>query len=188
MDSTSNQAKGPLRLRREMPDLFQGAEKKKRPASVTISRQTPEQLYAFFSDLGNFPRIAPEFRAVEGIGRGRARWHKGTGAHAESWETEMVLDQPNECLAWRTVPDSSHRLVSALTFEPSPDGRGTVVGYKVCHLSPGAGIFSLGEKLRGEDPDLVAYATLRRLKALLETGETPTTEGQPSGRDESAAA
>jgi uncharacterized membrane protein len=35
----------------------------------------------------------------------------------------------------------------------------------------------------GESPDILILTNLHRLKAFLETGEIPTTEGQSSGRE-----
>ena len=37
-------------------------------------------------------------------------------------------------------------------------------------------------KILGEDPALQVQEDLRRLKQLMETGEIPTTGGQPTGR------
>jgi hypothetical protein len=44
-------------------------------------------------------------------------------------------------------------------------------------------------KLLGKDPSFLMHQDLRRLKALIETGELPTTEGQSHGpRDRITAA
>ena len=37
-------------------------------------------------------------------------------------------------------------------------------------------------KLFGEEPDIQIAEDLRRFKRLIETGELPTTEGQPRGQ------
>jgi len=48
---------------------------------------------------------------------------------------------------------------------------------------PGGRLTELAGQAAGEDPYSLTLTNLRRLKAYLETGEIPTIEGQPSGRD-----
>jgi uncharacterized membrane protein len=74
------------------------------------------------------------------------------------------------------------------TFEPALAGRATVVSFKVAYPSVVGRLVGMARMFQGEDPDTQAAVNLRRLKALLETGEIATTEGQPNGREESVAA
>ena len=54
--------------------------------------------------------------------------------------------------------------------------------------SPAGPAGALLAKLFGEEPEMQIRDDLRRFKCLVETGEIPTTEGQPSGREEDAGA
>lgn len=176
----------PLRL--EMPNIFDGDEEKNRPSSVTIHRKSVEEVFAFFRDVANFPRFMKNIVRVEELGGGRLRWTGIRGGREVTWDTESVgLKAPNY-LAWRTLGDERLPEAAALTFEPAPGGRGTVVGFKIAYLSSPGKIRALAEKLKGEDPENEAAITLRRFKALLETGEVPTVEGQPTGREKAESA
>ena len=50
------------------------------------------------------------------------------------------------------------------------------------YAPPGGKVAALVAKLFGEEPRQQIPQELRRFKAILETGEVPTTEGQPAGR------
>jgi uncharacterized membrane protein len=53
----------------------------------------------------------------------------------------------------------------------------------VLRYDPPGGVFGAAvARVFGEDPELQVQEDLRRLKQILETGETPTVEGQPTGR------
>jgi hypothetical protein len=49
---------------------------------------------------------------------------------------------------------------------------------------PGGKLTELVTLMSGESPQVLTLTNLRRLKALMETGEIATVEGQPSGREE----
>ncbi len=73
-----------------------------------------------------------------------------------------------------------------MRFQKAPDGRGTEVAVRLHYKPPathaGAGL----TKLLGKIPEFQIKEDLRRFKALIEAGEIPTTEGQPSGRRSAA--
>jgi uncharacterized membrane protein len=53
----------------------------------------------------------------------------------------------------------------------------------VLKYDPPAGVVGAAvAKLFGEEPEQQIEEDLRRFKSMMETGEVPTTEGQPSGR------
>jgi len=165
-----------------MPDIFEGAEMKKRPAAVTILRELPE-VFAFFRDFTGFPRFMKGIISVENIDGETHRWTREEEEGAVSWVTSLVEDRENECIAWRTQDTGILPQAAAVTFEPAPGGRGTVVRFKVAYLTATGKLEAIAARIKGEDPDTLAAVNLRRLQALLETGEFPTVEGQPSGRE-----
>ena len=68
-----------------------------------------------------------------------------------------------------------------VSFRPAPANRGTLVQTSM-ELRPSAGALGLAAaRLFGKDPSFLVRQDLRRLKALIETGEIPTVEGQPHG-------
>jgi uncharacterized membrane protein len=98
------------------------------------------------------------------------------------WDAELVNDQPGERISWRSLPGSSVEHAGTVRFIPAPGGRGTIVRVQLQYRPPGGMLAALVAKLFGEEPRQQIPQELRRFKAILETGEVPTTEGQPAGR------
>jgi uncharacterized membrane protein len=71
-------------------------------------------------------------------------------------------------------------------FEPATGGRGTIVKVTLKYDPPGGVLGSIIAKLFGEEPSQQIEEDLQRFKQVMETGTTPTTEGQSSGRSASA--
>jgi uncharacterized membrane protein len=67
-------------------------------------------------------------------------------------------------------------------FADAPGGRGTVVRVELQYNPPGGVMGALAAQLWGEEPGQQVEDDLRRFKEIMEAGEIPTTEGQPSGR------
>ena len=72
--------------------------------------------------------------------------------------------------------------IGSLELAPAPGGRGTVVKVVLSYDPPAGRVGSLIAKLFGEEPDQQVREDLRHFKEIMEAGEIPTTEGQPSGR------
>jgi uncharacterized membrane protein len=67
-------------------------------------------------------------------------------------------------------------------FDPLPGDRGTVVKVTLKVDPPGGKLGAWLAWLFGQEPGVQVREDLRRFKRLMETGETPTVEGQPSCR------
>jgi uncharacterized membrane protein len=98
------------------------------------------------------------------------------------WDSKITGDTPGERISWRSVDGGGLYHAGVVRFEPSTGNRGTLVTTSV-HIRVPGGSAGLGlAKLLGSNPRSQAREDLRRFKQLLETGEIPTTRGQPSGR------
>jgi hypothetical protein len=64
-------------------------------------------------------------------------------------------------------------------FEKAPAGRGTLITARI-EYSPVAGLGAVARFLK-KGANFAIRQDLRRLEALMEAGEIPTTEGQPHG-------
>jgi uncharacterized membrane protein len=72
----------------------------------------------------------------------------------------------------------SHWVVTA------PAGRGTEVKVELQYNPPAGALGAVFASLWGKEPSQQIQEDLHRLKAMLEAGEIPTTEGQPTGKAE----
>lgn len=80
------------------------------------------------------------------------------------------------------MPGSIVESSSSLEFREAPGGRGTELIAAMHYARIGEYVGKGLAQVLGAVPERVLREELRRFKQLLEAGEIPTTEGQPSGR------
>jgi uncharacterized membrane protein len=98
------------------------------------------------------------------------------------WDTETVHVKENESIHWRSLPDSDLDVDGKVEFRVAPANRGTEMRVRLHYRLPGGGTGRLLARNLGKVPSFWLRQDLRRLKALMETGEIPTIEGQSHGR------
>jgi len=156
-------------------------------AAVTIARP-PEEVYAFFRRLENLPRFMAFIESVQAEGATRSRWRaRGPGGQTFDWAAEILEDRPGELIAWRADPGALVHHAGAVRLRPAPGGRGTEVRLDVEYQPPGSPLGRSMARLLGTATEYVVEEDLRRLKQLLEAGETATTLGQPQGQPDRLA-
>lgn len=149
--------------------------------SITVNR-TAEECYRFWRDFQNFPRFMRHLEEVRVTSDARSHWRSKAPAGASvEWDAEITVDHPGELLAWHSLEGADIDNAGTVRFEPAAGGRGTVVLVDLLYRPPGGKAGSLLAKLFGEEPEQQIEQDLRRFKQLIETGEIPTTTGQPSG-------
>jgi uncharacterized membrane protein len=153
--------------------------------AITIEDRNPMEVYLFWRDFQNISKFMQGVSNVQLLGDGRSKWKVllNTGIEA-SWEVEIIEDQPGVMISWQSLEESEVTSNGAVWFSRAPQNSGTVVSLTQNYSVPGGKLTEILTMLRGEDPDSLTQINLRRLKSFLETGEIPTIEGQPSGRDE----
>ncbi len=154
--------------------------------SVTVNRP-PEEVYRFWRDFQNLPRFMNHLESVTDLGNGRSHWvAKAPAGKTVEWNAEVYNEKENELIAWRSLEGADVDNAGSVRFEPAPEGRGTIVRVTLKYDPPAGKLGSLVAKLWGEEPSQQIEEDLRRFKQVMEAGEIPTTEGQPSGRSASA--
>jgi uncharacterized membrane protein len=154
--------------------------------SVTINK-SPEELYRFWRNFENLPRFMNHLESVKQTGEGRSHWvAKAPAGKTVEWDAEVYNEKENELIAWRSLEGSDVDNAGSVRFEPATDGSSTIVRVTLKYDPPGGVIGSMIAKLFGEEPSQQIEEDLHRFKQVMETGGTPTTEGQSSGRSASA--
>lgn len=149
--------------------------------TVTINRPV-EELYRFWRDLTNLPKFMKHLKEVTVLDRRTSHWEvKGPAGMVAKWEAEIINDHENELIAWRSRDGSEIANAGSVRFKRSPSGRGTEVAVALEYVPPGGKMGRLIAKWIGGEPEQQISEDLRRFKWIMETGEIPTTEGQPVG-------
>jgi uncharacterized membrane protein len=150
--------------------------------AITIDAPAAE-LYGFWRRLDNLPRIMKHVESVRSTGERTSHWVVRTAGIPIEWDAEIVSDEPNRRIAWRTIEGSPVHHRGSVDFEPAAFAdRGTVVRVEMTYEAPGGPLAHGLAKIFGRAPEQLLDADLRPLKMLIETGEIATTKGQPSGR------
>lgn len=147
--------------------------------SVTIALPAAE-LYRFWRNFENLPRIMRHLESVTVVDSTRSRWKaKAPAGTSVEWDAEIHNEIANELIAWKSVDEAQVPNAGSVHFAEAPGGRGTEVKVVLDYQPPAGKVGRLVARLFGEEPGQQVREDLRRFKAVMETGEAPTTEGQP---------
>lgn len=156
--------------------------------AVTI-RRAPDDVYRFWQRLENLPRFMEHLEEVEKMGGGRSRWKaRMAGGIPLSWEAVTVRDEPPNAsgsegvLEWRTGEDAAVDHYGQVRFMPKEDGNATELHVQMRYRPPMGAAGAAVAQLLNTVTEQRIKEEIRHCKHLLEAGEIPTVEGQPSGR------
>lgn len=139
--------------------------------TVTILRAPPE-LYAEWRDLERLPEIMSHLESVTPLVGLRSRWvMRGPGNTRVTWEAEIVADEPDRLIAWRSLGEADVQNGGSVRFTPAPGGRGTEVKVILTYDPPAGRLGVALATLLGRSPDQDVREDLRRFKHRMEAGE-----------------
>jgi len=164
--------RGVPKRRPDMPTLA-GGRGSHVERTVTILR-SPAELYAEWRDLERLPEIMSHVESVTPLVGLRSRWVvRGPGDTRVTWEAEIVADEPERLIAWRSVGPADVEHAGSVRFTPAPGNRGTEVKVILTYAPPGGRLGVALATLLGRSPDQDIREDLRRFKQRMEAGEVP---------------
>lgn len=169
--------------RRDRRPRAQGSGRIHIEQALLVNR-SPEELYRFWRDVENLPRIMTHLQTVRVIDDRRSHWvakaPRLAGGSVE-WDAEITADEPNRRIAWRSLPSSQVETSGEIRFGKALGDRGTEVHVTMAYAPPAGRLGHVLASLAGENPRRVVREDLRNLKRLMEVGEILTIVGQPHG-------
>ncbi len=152
--------------------------------SVTVAKD-PADLYDFWRHFENLPRFMSHLQRVTVIDDTNSHWvARGPAGLTVEWDAEIINDEPGSLIAWRSLGGAAVANAGSVRFVPGPDARGTEVKVVLDYIPPGGKIGAVVGRWLNPGTGAYVREDLRRFKQIMETGETPTTEGQPVGTDD----
>ncbi len=137
-----------------------------------------EEVYGFWRDLANLPRIMRHLESVRLTGEGRSHWvAKGPLGVPVEWDAEIVTDYENELIGWRSFGDSQVDTAGSVRFIPALDGRGTEVRVVLKYDPPAGKLGVAVSELLGESPAEQVREDLHHFKQRMESGALPMAQG-----------
>lgn len=138
--------------------------------SCTV-RLDPEQVFTLCQDESNLNKVIqslPEF----------------VSNRIQMDQIQKDIDEQNMKITWSNQKHSQIHFKADLFLSPAPADRGTYLVAEAFFEVPRSKILTDILEVEDPEPSMLVGMFLRRLKALFETGEIATTQGQPNGNDE----
>lgn len=157
--------------------------------SKSITVKQPRQLvYQFWRDFEQLPQFMQHLQAVTRIDDRHTHWiASGPAGTTYEWDAELITDDPNERIAWRSAAESDVRHGGIVSFRDAPSDRGTEVEVQLDYEPPAGTAGATVAKLFGEEPSQQLRDDLRRFKQVMETGEVVRSEGSLHGAGQGAS-
>jgi uncharacterized membrane protein len=139
--------------------------------SIVVDRPA-EELYRFWRNFENLPKFMHHLDSVTVLDHARSRWvAKAPMGTTVSWEAEIIHEDENRRIGWRSIGGSDVDNAGSVQFTPRPAG-GTEVTVMLQYDPPGGLIGAAMAKIMGNDPGQKILDDLRRFKQVMEEGQT----------------
>ena len=136
--------------------------------TVSINKQA-EELYQFWRNFENLPRIMKHLKAVQIIDQRRSHWVvKAPAGTTVEWDAEIIKEEENHMIAWRSLANAEVKNAGSVYFEPDARGRGTIVRVILNYEPPAGRIGAAIAKIFGEEPAQQIEDDLQRFKKIIE--------------------
>lgn len=125
-----------------------------------------EEVFDFWRNYDNFPRLMSHLEEVRDVGDGRSHWiAKGPAGVLVEWDAAITQMQPNHVIAWESLPGSQVFNTGRVRFTPAGDG--TQVNIHMTYSPPAGAVGHAVATLFGADAKTAMDEDLDQLPALL---------------------
>jgi uncharacterized membrane protein len=152
---------------------------------ITIDRPAAE-LYRFWRNFANLPRIMRHLESVEVINDRLSHWAVKPlpGIPTIEWDAEVVNEVENQRIGWRSLAGADVETAGSVQFRPDSSGAGTQLTVILQYDLPGGQIGRAIARLLGQDPESL---TNRRAAGPVDLRQLalgdPLTGREPAGGD-----
>jgi uncharacterized membrane protein len=147
--------------------------------AVSINKPVSD-VYRFWRNFENLPTFMKHLESVSLREEGISHWvASGPAGMKVEWDARIINEVENKLIGWQSLEGSMVSTAGSVNFRDTD--RGTDVRVHLQYNPPAGKAGAAVARLFGEEPHLQIHEDLRRFKQLMETGEIPTTEGQPRG-------
>jgi uncharacterized membrane protein len=147
--------------------------------AVTVNKPLSD-VYRFWRNFENLPTFMQHLESVAEREEGISHWvARGPAGMKVEWDARIINEIENKVIGWQSLDGSMISTAGSVNFRET--GHGTEVRVHLQYNPPGGKLGAAVAWMFGEEPTIQVTEDLRRFKRLLETGEIPTTEGQPMG-------
>lgn len=154
------------------------SNQKSQPSNINIHtrliiKKPIDKVYNFWRNLENLPLFMSHLKKVTVINESTSEWEAKLpgGVSSVSWRSEIVGEEPNRYIGWRSLPDSTIHNVGKVEFKNAGE-LGTLVHITISYQAP---LGAAGEgvaKLLNPVFENIVRKDLMSFKRYMETGTT----------------
>ena len=141
-------------------------------STSVIINENKAVLYSHWRNLENLPRFMKHLQDVDEITGKRSHWVARIpgGIGTVEWDAEIIQEEENRIIAWRSLPGSEIQNSGEVRFEDVPGGFGTRVKTRISYRPPAGEIGEFAAKLLNPAFSAIVKNDLRWFKGYMETG------------------
>lgn len=129
-------------------------------------------LFQYWRDLSNLPHVMRHLKSVTEMGDKRSRWiAKGPMDADVEWDAEIINENENELIAWRSLPGSMVSNAGSVRFTKDQTGAGTTIKVSLLYHPPAGRLGNWISSMLGENPGEQISQDLERFKRVAESGQ-----------------
>jgi len=148
-------------------------------AESVVINQPVSQLYAYWRNFENLPRIMKHLESVTMLDERRSHWKaKAPAGTTVEWNAQIINERPDEVIGWSSLPGAQIPNAGSVRFRPLSDNSAEVK-VQLEYTPPAGPLGAAVAKLLGEEPSLQICDDLRRFKQIMES-ENPQARGWPA--------
>jgi uncharacterized membrane protein len=134
-----------------------------------VVNRSADEVYRFWRSFDNLARFMSHLESVRVIDAKRSHWvAKGPAGIPVEWDAEIIQDQPNRLISWRSLEDADVISAGSVWFERTPGGA-TEVRVNLQYEPPAGKLGAAVAKMLGEEPSQMIREDLQRLREILES-------------------
>ncbi len=150
--------------------------------AIVVDRPVDE-IYWLWRQLDRLPELMSHLKSVTVLNDRRSHWVvRAPAGHTVEWDAEIIHDEPNRVIGWRSLPASEVATAGSVTFRPASGGRGTELTVHLQYDPPAGRAGAAFAWLFGEEPSQQIRDDLRRFRDLIDSSAIPI-DGPPFDRD-----
>jgi uncharacterized membrane protein len=136
---------------------------------MIVIRRPPQDLFRFWRDLENLPRVFRHLDTVRALDRIRSHWQAKAplGLHVD-WEAVIHTERENAMLSWRSLPGSDVDTAGSVHFIPIEGGKATLMRVVLKYFPWGGELGAAIARMFGEAPEQQIMDDLRCFKRTME--------------------
>lgn len=146
---------------------------------ITIDKPR-EEVYQYWRRLENLPKFMTHLQSVSQLDDKRSHWvasipgtEKFENFGNVEWDAEIVEEEENSRLVWRSVPGASIDNSGEVRFTDTPQGHGTELHAVIKYRPPQGIVGEIASKLLNPVFKKMVEGDIKRFKRLLETNSNP---------------